>query len=486
MGGLVCNSTTEDQTITEVPLWNDGLTFHHLCLMISGSFAIFAAVVSFGLLMNHATHYSKPIEQRHIIRIIWMLPIYSSVAWLSIYYYKSSVYFNIVGYCYEAFAISAFFTLLCQYIAPDLHSQKEYFRAITPKKWIWPLPWLQKCSGGENGIWRTPRSGLTWFNVIWVGIFQYCLMRVLMTIIGVITQHFGVYCEETLNPQFAYVWILGIDWIAVCVAMYCLVQFYVQIKETISSYSPFMKLLCIKLVIFLSFWQSSIISLLCDIGLITANSKIQSPDLTVTLPNVLICIEMALISILHLWSYPWEPYTKPTTSPDDDDDYNMPPKPPMYQGGRWGLLALVDCFNPLDLVQAIARSIRWMFVGRKSRTLDPSYFDAGGRGGASGLGHGGIALHVTDVDGDTRTHIHGGGGGGGGGSATGVGKGRTVTGRYGSIGDEDGRGGLLSHAGNRDSAGSGVGMEIHGLHGLHGHEDEEMGMGTRPAMREFL
>lgn len=100
-----------------------------------------------------------------IIRILWMIPIYSPVAWLSTYFYKNAVYYELIGNSYEAFTIAAFFALLCHYIAPDLHSQKEYFRGITPKQWLWPIPWLQKCCGGEKGMWRVPRSGLTWFNV---------------------------------------------------------------------------------------------------------------------------------------------------------------------------------------------------------------------------------------------------------------------------------------------------------------------------------
>jgi hypothetical protein len=94
-----------------------------------------------------------------------MVPIYVTVAFLSFWKYRESVYFTVLGSCYEAFAIAAFFTLLCHYIAPDLHSQKDYFRGIRPNKWIWPLSWLQKCCGGDRGCWRTPRSGLTWFNV---------------------------------------------------------------------------------------------------------------------------------------------------------------------------------------------------------------------------------------------------------------------------------------------------------------------------------
>jgi hypothetical protein len=56
--------------------------------------------------------------------------------------------------------------LMCHYIAQDLHQQKQYFRDITPKNWVWPLTWMQKCTGGENkGFLRKPQSGLTWFNV---------------------------------------------------------------------------------------------------------------------------------------------------------------------------------------------------------------------------------------------------------------------------------------------------------------------------------
>lgn len=40
------------------------------------------------------------------------------------------------------------------------------------------------------------------------------------------------------------------------IAMYCLIQFYVQLKEDIAQYSPFLKIVSIKLVIFLSFWQT--------------------------------------------------------------------------------------------------------------------------------------------------------------------------------------------------------------------------------------
>ena len=94
-----------------------------------------------------------------------MVPIYATVSFLSYWFYRYAIYFEVIRDCYEAFAIASFFALLCHYIAPDLHNQKDYFRGINPRPWVLPLSWFKKCCGGERGIWRTPRSGLTWFNV---------------------------------------------------------------------------------------------------------------------------------------------------------------------------------------------------------------------------------------------------------------------------------------------------------------------------------
>lgn len=94
-----------------------------------------------------------------------MVPIYATVSFLSFLFYRHALYFEVIRDCYEAFAIASFFALLCHYTAPDLHSQKDYFRTLKPKEWVLPVNWFKRCCGGKRGIWRTPRSGLTWFNV---------------------------------------------------------------------------------------------------------------------------------------------------------------------------------------------------------------------------------------------------------------------------------------------------------------------------------
>lgn len=176
MGWPVCNTTLEDMIITEDPIWHD-YTFHRIGLWIAAIFTVIAILVSVLLIFMHATHYLKPWEQKHIIRILFMVPVYAAVSFLSYYYYNHSVYFEVIRDCYEAFAIASFFSLLCAYIAPDLHQQKVYFRTITPRKWVWPMKYFQKCTGGADKGWlRTPRSGLTWFNVWYLPLRKDCIL----------------------------------------------------------------------------------------------------------------------------------------------------------------------------------------------------------------------------------------------------------------------------------------------------------------------
>ena len=95
-----------------------------------------------------------------------MVPVYSVTNFLAVHEYQHAIYFQLAGNAYAALALAAFFNLLNAYFDVDLHGQKEYFRSLSPKPWKWPISWMQMCTGGKSGILRTPRSGLTWFNVI--------------------------------------------------------------------------------------------------------------------------------------------------------------------------------------------------------------------------------------------------------------------------------------------------------------------------------
>ncbi|KAI9667002.1 MAG: hypothetical protein M1829_005609 [Trizodia sp. TS-e1964] len=370
--GPVCNSTLADLRIDEEAIWH-GYTFHNIGLVLCAIFSCIATLFSIYLVVQHALHYSIPCEQRHIIRILFMVPIYSCVSFLSYLFYYHSIYYEVLRDCYEAFAIASFFALMCSYTAPSLHDQKIYFRGLRPKPWVWPVTMANKCCGGEKGIFRTPRSGLTWFNIIWLGVFQYCFIRVIMTVVSVITQATDKYCESSLNPAFAHIWTLFFNASAVTIAMYCLIQFYVQLRTDLAAHKPLIKVVSIKLVIFLSFWQNLLISVITSTGILKPSERIAYADYKVGIPSLLLCIEMAIFSILHIFAFPWAPYRVPIFQgiPDPGDGFTTNNK--RYQGGFLGGRAYLDAFNPWDMVKAFGRGIRWLFIGRKSRHLDVSY-----------------------------------------------------------------------------------------------------------------
>lgn len=150
-------------------------------------------------------------------------------------------------------------------------------------------------------------------------------------------------------------------------------QFYVQLKNDIRQHKPLLKVAAIKLVIFLSFWQTIVISFLTGSGLIHASDKFQTPDIKIGIPAMLLDIEMAIFAVFHLWAFPWQPYrlTSKLNMAESVPGYNMSSTD--YKGGFLGSRALVHAFNPWDLIKAVGRSARWLFVGRKHRTLDSSY-----------------------------------------------------------------------------------------------------------------
>ncbi|KAI0866536.1 organic solute transporter Ostalpha-domain-containing protein [Xylaria cubensis] len=377
-----CNSTLEDMRIGSEEKLAGNFTFHQLALIIAGGSTIVAYIVSFYLIWQHALNYTKPREQKHIIRILFMVPIYATSAFLSLWFYWHATYYQVISEAYEAFAIASFFALMCHLVAPDLHEQKQFFRQLHPiKPWIIPVNWFAKCCGGERGCWRVPKSGLTWFNIIWIGVYQYCFIRVAMTIVAVVTQYFDRYCESSNSPVFAHVWVIVIEAIAVTIAMYCILQYYSQFRQPLAEHKLGLKVLAIKLVVFLSFWQTIAISLATSstVHLVSPNEKLAYPDLKVGIPSLLLCIEMALFAILHLWSFPYAQYkegNKVAFYPSPDPSSGIPPREKEQgpkRGGFAGIKALGDALNLWDIVKAFGRGIRWLFVGAKHRHEDPSY-----------------------------------------------------------------------------------------------------------------
>lgn len=87
---------------------------------------------------------------------------------------------------------------------------------------------------------------------------------------------------------------------------------------------------------------------------------------------------MALFALFHLWAFPWKVYDvkrSEIVASESVPGFSLDPKT-AYRGGWLGTNALLDAFNPWDLVKAIGRGFRWILIGHRKREQDVSYLNS--------------------------------------------------------------------------------------------------------------
>ncbi len=70
----------------------------------------------------------------------------------------------------------------------------------------------------------------------------------------------GVYHDAEFNWGYGYIYLLTLINFSVAYAFLVLANFYSVLKHKLEPYEPVGKFLCIKFVIFMTFWQVSIVT----------------------------------------------------------------------------------------------------------------------------------------------------------------------------------------------------------------------------------
>jgi len=149
------------------------LEIHNIAWIVSAICAAIASILSFYLMYRHLTNYTMNLHQKHIVRILMMVPIYSIDSFLSFRFYWLAVYFDVARDCYEAFVIYTFFCLLIEYVG-GYHHGKEHFATRPLMQLVFPL----------NCITIEPKRGL--LRQCKRLTLQYVLIRPAMTILALV------------------------------------------------------------------------------------------------------------------------------------------------------------------------------------------------------------------------------------------------------------------------------------------------------------
>lgn len=65
---------------------NLNFTAHHVGWIIAGFFGLIGTAASVWLIKKHLEFYTKPTQQRYIVRILFMVPCYAAYSWFSYYW----------------------------------------------------------------------------------------------------------------------------------------------------------------------------------------------------------------------------------------------------------------------------------------------------------------------------------------------------------------------------------------------------------------
>ncbi|XP_014585309.2 transmembrane protein 184A isoform X4 [Equus caballus] len=273
---------------------------------VSGIFVWTALVLTCHQIYLHLRSYTVPNEQRYIIRLLFIVPIYAFDSWLSLLLlgaHQRYIYFDSVRDCYEAFVIYSFLSLCFQYLGGESAIMAE----------IRGKPIRSSCFYGTCCL-RGRSYSIGFLRFCKQATLQFCVVKPIMALVTIILQAFGKYHDG-------------------------------DFKELLRPFEPVLKFLTIKAVIFLSFWQGMLLAILERCGAIPEvqvidGSKVGAGTVATGYQNFIICIEMLFASIALRYAFTCQVYS--------EKKENLPaPTAPMQSISS----GLKETISPQDIVQ---------------------------------------------------------------------------------------------------------------------------------------
>jgi hypothetical protein len=173
---------------------------------------------------------------------------------------------------------------------------------------------LQPWSMGEEFLYKTK-----------YGVLQYVVLKVVATVAVVVLNLTGLYNSDHESNrdrrgllqalEHGRMMVTLAENISVGLALYCLVKIYYATKADLThpkNWHPAYKFLCVKGVVFFTFWQGVILSLVNAFGLIPSwGPNVSSSQVTSCLQDYIVCLEMLLFAMAHRFTFSYREYLPP-------------------------------------------------------------------------------------------------------------------------------------------------------------------------------
>jgi hypothetical protein len=282
---------------------------HLIAWFSAGAFVLLGFPISMYGIVMHLANYNQPNVQCYIVRILWMVPLYSIESWLCLRYKDYAIYIETLRDLYESYVLYSFLQFLIQVLGGEeslilMLKDKSPTRGVHMwgLQWCGVKPWLMgqpirktydsQIGGDDANTTNTTNTANTatslgasqasspqrplkrvyWTSPFFVkckfGVLQYVLLKFVCSIVVMILERNHMYKEGDFTPKGGYLYICILTNLSQCWALYCLIFFYYATKNELASIRPVGKFLSVKALVFFTWWQSVCISMLYQMDLI--------------------------------------------------------------------------------------------------------------------------------------------------------------------------------------------------------------------------
>ncbi|KAK9049394.1 hypothetical protein SSX86_031636 [Deinandra increscens subsp. villosa] len=280
--------------------------------IFSASFCVLVALfLSTYLIFEHLAAYNQPEEQKFLIGLVLMVPVYS-VESVRRSHALLSVFFAVFMDWYEAFALYCFGRYLIACLGGE-DSTIEFMESNSLISHSIPLieesytygivehPFPLSCFLREWYL------GPEFYQAVKIGIVQYMIVKLICAPLAMFFQFLGVYGEGKFEWGYAYPYLAVVLNFSQSWALYCLVQFYSVTKDKLAPIKPLAKFLTFKSIVFLTWWQGVGVAFLFSMGALKGPL---AQELKTRVQDYIICIEMSVAAVVHLYVFPAVPYKR--------------------------------------------------------------------------------------------------------------------------------------------------------------------------------
>ncbi|KAK4340912.1 hypothetical protein RND71_039413 [Anisodus tanguticus] len=278
----------------------------------AGFFVLVAVVLSMYLIVEHLAAYNQPEEQKFLIGLILMVPVYALESFLSLLDSNAAFNCEIIRDCYEAFALYCFE----RYLIACLGGEKNTIEFMESQSVVSSsLPLLDDAYAYGvvehpfplNCFIREWYLGSDFYQAVKIGIVQYMILKMICALLAMVFQLFGIYGEGKFEWRYAYPYLAVVLNFSQTGALYCLVQFYSVTKNKLAPIRPLAKFLVFKSIVFLTWWQGIAVAFLLSFGTFKGSL---AQLLKTRIQDYIICIEMGIAAVVHLYAFPAKPYRR--------------------------------------------------------------------------------------------------------------------------------------------------------------------------------